>query len=144
MYKSLLRERRAKGKSQDSDALQYKEDGQGYAICLQLLGNGRIKVFCDDEQERIAKICGRMRKFNRQLIERGDTVLVSYRDFQDKKADCIHKYSDDDARFLEKIGELPESLAKRRQVDVFGCAVGQQAGEEDDTVEFAQLNVDSI
>lgn len=36
-------------------------------------------------------------------------MLVGMRDYQDEKADVIHKYSGDEARSLKACGELPES-----------------------------------
>merc|ERR550539_1490277 len=42
---------------------------------------------CLDGMERIGKIRGKMR--HRQRIRPGDWVLVSLRDFQDKKCDII-------------------------------------------------------
>ena len=41
-------------------------------------------------------------------INAGDIVLVSLREFQDSKADIIHRYNADEARNLKQYGELPE------------------------------------
>ena len=141
MYKALLRDRRAK-KSHADHEIPYAEDEQGYGLCLALLGNGRIKVFCNDGQERLAKICGRMRKFNRQLIEKGNLLLVSFRSFQDDKADCIHKYTDDDARYLERIGELSDALIKKRQQGE--GLVGLDTVEVHDVLEFSESDFNSL
>merc|ERR1719229_1609482 len=58
---------------------------------------------CLDGMERIGKIRGKMR--HRQRIRPGDWVLVSLRDFQDKKCDIILKYADDEVRNLRTIGD---------------------------------------
>ncbi len=37
-------------------------------------------------------------------------MLISLRDFDPKKADIIHRYSDEEARDLQSYGELPAYL----------------------------------
>lgn len=39
-------------------------------------------------------------------ITQGDIILLSLRDFQDDKADVIHRYTPDEARSLKTYGEL--------------------------------------
>lgn len=57
-------------------------EGQSYARVLRLLGDRRALVFCNDGNDRIARICGALCKGpNKQIIEVGDIVLVSYREF---------------------------------------------------------------
>lgn len=99
-----------KGKNNDSSKreLIYKGDGEEYAKVLKLLGSGRMEVFCFDGKTRIAKIRG---KFKRRIwINLGDIVLVSVREFQDNKADIIHKYFTNEARTLKNSGELPDDV----------------------------------
>lgn len=43
---------------------------------------------------------------NQVWIVAGDIVLLSLRDFQDDRADVIHKYTADEARNLKTYGEL--------------------------------------
>jgi hypothetical protein len=43
------------------------------------------------------------------FIRTGDIVLVSVRPFEDKIADIIHKFGDDEVRSLRALRELPES-----------------------------------
>ena len=40
----------------------------------------------------------------------GDVVIVSLRDFQDSKADVIHKYTDNEVRNLRIYGEIPSHV----------------------------------
>eukprot|EP00992_Anisonema_acinus_P007954 TRINITY_DN4015_c0_g1_i1.p1 TRINITY_DN4015_c0_g1~~TRINITY_DN4015_c0_g1_i1.p1 ORF type:complete len:184 (+),score=61.32 TRINITY_DN4015_c0_g1_i1:57-554(+) len=85
-----------------------KEEGQEYAQCTKMLGNGRIEAACFDGQRRMATIRGKMRK--KMWVNMGDIILLGLRDFQDSKADVILKYKPDEARQLQRQGEIPESL----------------------------------
>lgn len=92
-----------------------------------LLGDRRLHLYCFDNVERT----GLIRKALRVWINVGDIVLVSLRDFQDAKADVIHKYTADEARALVSYGELP-STAKINQTAVDMAIAGDKAdGDED-------------
>ncbi len=43
-------------------------------------------------------------------INAGDIVLLGLREYQDGKADVIHKYSPEEARTLKAYGEIPERV----------------------------------
>ena len=43
-------------------------------------------------------------------INTGDIILLGLREYQDEKADVIHKYTPEQARVLKAKGQLPESL----------------------------------
>lgn len=104
-----------------------KEEGQEYAQCTKMLGNGRIEVACFDGVKRLATIRGKMRK--KVWVNVGDIVLLGLRDFQDTKADVILKYMPDEARQLQKQGEIPESA----KINEEGAnAEGGQGWEFDD------------
>lgn len=77
------------------------EEDQEYAIVQDLLGNGRLRVLCVDTKTRIARIRGNMRKSTHKvLIEKGDLILISRRDFEEDKVDVIHKYTHEEANSL--------------------------------------------
>jgi translation initiation factor 1A len=82
-----------------------REEGQEYAQAGRMLGNGRLEAICFDGQTRMAHIRGKLLK--RVWISTGDIILVALRDFQEGKVDVIHKYSNDQARKLKNMGELP-------------------------------------
>jgi translation initiation factor 1A len=77
-----------------------------------------------------------MRK--RVWINIGDIVLVSLREFQDSKADIIHKYTPDEARSLKAYGELPANV-RPNETEGFG---GEES--ESDGIEFADYDDDEI
>ena len=85
--------------------LEFKEDGQEYAIIEKALGNGRFHVQCMDGKKRLGILRGKMRK--KIWINQSDYVLVGLRDFQDDKCDIMSKYTPDEARNLKAYGELP-------------------------------------
>jgi translation initiation factor 1A len=51
-----------KGDVADKRELQFKEDGQDYAIIEKMLGNGWLGVVCSDGVKRMAHIRGAFRK----------------------------------------------------------------------------------
>lgn len=90
--------------------LMFREEGQEYAQCLKLLGSGRMRVYCFDGKERLAKIRGKFRR--RVWVNLGDVILVQKREFiqEDDKCDVIHVYYSDEVRKLKNMGELPKDL----------------------------------
>lgn len=100
-----------------------------------MLGNARVEAFCFDGVSRLCQIRGQMRK--RVWINIGDIVLVSLREFQDSKADIIHKYTPDEARSLKAYGELPANV---RPNETEG--LGEES--ESDGIEFADYEDDVI
>lgn len=102
---------RKRGKNEADDEkreLVFKEDGQDYAQVTRMLGNGRVEAKCSDGVLRLCHICGKLHK--KVWIAAGDIVLVGLRDYQDGKADVIHKYMPDEARLLKAYGELSDSF----------------------------------
>ena len=70
-----------KGKHDDSDKqlLECNEaENQMYGRAMKSLGNRRFRIFCNDNKERICRVCGSMRKS--EWIEPGSLVLISIRE----------------------------------------------------------------
>ena len=83
--------------------LPAKTDVLGVAI--KLLGFDRVLVKCQDGQERLCRIRGKMKR--RVWIREGDIVLASPWDFQsDKKGDLIWRYTKAQSEMLRKRGFL--------------------------------------
>ena len=101
------KKKRNKGKvSAPTRKITYKDDDQEYAQVEKLLGNRRVQCLCFDGITRICHIRGSMRK--RCWVAVGDIVIISLRDFQDEKADIIHKYHTNEIRTLRNKGEIPD------------------------------------
>ena len=74
-------------------------------IAVKLLGFDRILVKCQDGNERLCRIRGKMKR--RVWIRVGDIVVVSPWDFQsDKRGDLIWRYTRSQAELLRKKGYL--------------------------------------
>ncbi|MEM2916924.1 MAG: translation initiation factor eIF-1A [Candidatus Bathyarchaeia archaeon] len=74
-------------------------------VAVRLLGYDRVLVKCQDGNERLCRIRGKMKR--RVWIREGDVVLVSPWDFQsDKRGDVIWRYTDAQADWLRKKGYL--------------------------------------
>ena len=86
--------------------LLLKEDMQEYAKVIKILGGNVASVTLPDTTQYRAKIAGRI--YKRSKIYSDDIVLISRRDFADNIVDIIHKYSPDDIKQLQKMGEIPE------------------------------------
>jgi len=77
------------------------EENEEYALSLKLLGNCRVSLITNSGYDVIGIIRGNMRKFNKRvLIEVGDIVAISKRDFQTNKVDIVHKYNLEQTQML--------------------------------------------
>ena len=117
MYKSNIRNKKARAdRHEKKRETIYPDTGQEYAFVQDLMGNGRLKAFCMDEKIRVGRIRGSMRKFKQKIIiNRGDIILISKRDYEDDKVDVIHKYSFEEVTKLIKNREIPEKIQKLYQ-----------------------------
>ena len=98
--------RKSKNANQDDKRqLEFKTEGQEYAKVTKMLGNGRCECYCFDGMTRMGHIRGSMHK--KVWICVDDIILVSLRDYQDEKADIIHKYTLEESKILQEYGEIP-------------------------------------
>jgi len=74
-------------------------------IATKLLGFDRVLVKCQDGNERLCRIRGKMKR--RVWIREGDVVLISPWDFQsNKRGDVFWRYTKSQADWLRKSGYL--------------------------------------
>lgn len=85
-----------------------KEKEEQFGIAEQLMGGLRIRVFCEDNTTRMARIPGKMKRFFR--IRRGDLLIVKPWKFQNIKADVIYRYTKTQFYVLQQKNLLPEAL----------------------------------
>lgn len=115
MYQSRIRESKNRGNRKRD--LMEPEDGQSFAIVQDMLGNGRVRVLCQDKMVRTGRIRGSMRKYSgKVLIERNDLVVVATRDFDSDTVDVIHKYNQDEIHYMMRHDLLPEVMMKKIQM----------------------------
>ena len=100
--------KRNKNQNIVSKNLRLKEEGQEYAQIKKCKGNCRFDVLCFDGKERMAIMCGAMRK--RKFVNVNDIVLVSLRDWQDSVCDIIDNYDENLTRKLKEKGLVPKSI----------------------------------
>jgi len=139
MYQSRIKN----GKSRSNRDEKHRgciepEEGQEYAIAQELIGNGRLRALCEDGKVRIARIRGSMRKSSRKvLIDKGDLILVSRRDFEEDKVDVIHKYTHEEATDIanSKKKGLPDAILR---------AWTNNDIDEDDNVVFMNDSQDDV
>jgi len=85
--------------------MTYPGQGEILGVVTKLLGFDRIMVKCQDGNERLCRIRGKMKP--RVWIREGDIVIVSPWDFQtDKRADVVWRYTHAQADNLRRKGLL--------------------------------------
>jgi len=84
--------------------LRMPDDGEVFAEVTDMLGANRVSVRCADGVERTARIPGRMQK--RVWIREDDLVIVEPWDWQDEKADIVHRYEQSEADQLRNEGHI--------------------------------------
>ena len=125
----------------------FKEVDQEYAQVTALLGNCRLRLNCIDGKSRIGKIRGAIRK--KTWISMNDVVLVSLRDFEDDKCDVLHCYKSFEVKYLQRLGEIPESI-KTDKIDIeenkqdIGIDFGYGEDSEYDDKPKKEINIDEI
>lgn len=113
MYQTSIRNKKKHTNFNKDKEINYtiNKDFEEYAYVLKLLGNCRVKVLCNSGIEAIGIIRGSLRKFNKRvLIETGDIVVISKRDYQDNKVDIIHKFNSDQCHNMIKNNELSKII----------------------------------
>lgn len=113
MYQTSIRNKKQKKYLNNSYNNNYNldENNEEYAIVTKLLGNCRVTLFTNSGNECMGIIRGSLRKFSKRvLIEKGDIVVVSIRDYQDSKVDIVHKFNREQIQLLIKEKTLSQTL----------------------------------
>ena len=82
----------------------FRKDLEMYGKVIQLMGSNQVKVSCEDAQDRICRIPGKL--FKHVWLKANDIVIVKLWDFQPSKADVVWRYQGFQKTSLEKRGEL--------------------------------------
>ena len=80
---------------------------RGEAMCVieTMLGGDRVRARCDDGNERICRIPGRLRK--RVWMRVGDLILVKPWPVQgDERGDVVYRYTRTQANWLMRKGKV--------------------------------------
>lgn len=113
MYQTSIRNKKQKKIFNNSQNNNYdiNNDYEEYAYVKKLLGNCRVSLITNTGNDCLGVIRGNLRKFtHRVLIEKGDIVVVSKRDFQDNKVDIVHKFNREQIQILIKEEKISNVL----------------------------------
>ena len=87
----------------------YKPKGEMYGVVRDISGGSRLRVFCEDERNRMVRIPGRLKK--KMWVRVGDTVVIKKWPIQEnKKADLVYRYTKTQKERLIRDGNIPEVL----------------------------------
>ena len=123
MYQTSIRNKKKKSQFNKVSNNNYdiNSEYEVYAYVIKLLGNCRVLVLCDNGTEAVGVIRGSMRRFNKRiLIETGDIIAVSIRDYQTGKVDIVHKYNAEQCKILIINKEISDTLINAyNRVNIF-------------------------
>ena len=126
-----------KGNANQRQDFLYKQTnphyGQQYAKVIKMLGHGRLNAVCEDGITRLCSISGKLKKRKTNgFIVSGDIILICVRPFNNKLADVLYKYSNQDIQqFLQ--GKVPVS-------DLFRDMIADVGSSNVGDVEFGYTN----
>lgn len=112
----------------------FRGDDQDYGFVEKMLGDMRCKVICSNKTSVIAHIRGRFKR--RVWINQGDFVLVSFREFEDEKADIIYKYNQEEMEYLKSSGLLDPEMILNPGATTFVSLDEEDPLHEDDEMEI--------
>lgn len=112
----------------------FKEEGQEYAQVIRMLGGSRLEAQCFDGTRRLCHIRGKMNK--KEWVSAGDIVLIGLRDYQDTKADIIHRYNAEETRNLRAYNEIPPENTNFQSSD--DCKLNENV-EQECTFDFDEI-----
>ena len=135
--KGAKKQKNSKNKEDPKDKIRPLELKEGpyeaYGVVIKKFGGPRLSVRYYNEKNKCLEniysiVCGRIRKV-RFFV--GDVVLLSFREYQDGKADIVYRYDNDQIYKLKKKGELLQSLQD--------CIVSEEDKEErDKNIDFGE------
>ena len=88
--------------------LPNRYNGEMMAVVEQHMGGGRLKVICEDNKVRLARIPGKIKK--RRWINTGGLIIIKPWDFQVDKADVVYRYTPTQISNLSRKNRIPENL----------------------------------
>jgi len=94
--------------------LPYNRNGEMFARVVDVLGQERFRVFCEDGKHRIGRVRGKIKK--RVWIRKGDLVIINPWEFETLVKDQLEKceiswrYLRNEVSYLDRTNRLPEAL----------------------------------
>ena len=124
MYKSYIRNAKKRtARGEKNREIFAPDNDQQYAVVRVMLGNGRLKALCENGNEVAARIRGSMRKYkSKVIIAPGDLIILSMREYEEDKADVVHKFSHEEVTELMYRGCLPDKVMRALTENELGYA----------------------
>jgi translation initiation factor 1A len=142
MYQTLIRNKKKGTKTVNNYNINL--DYEEYGLAKKLLGNCRVLVLCNSGEELVGIIRGNMRKFNKRvLIDVGDILVVSKRDYQTNKVDIVHKYSLEQCKTIINNKQISDSLINEYYKNVDKTDSNENHIIFDDTTDGATADTDN-
>ena len=94
--------------------LPNKRLGEIFARVVDIYGNDRMQVFCEDGKYRVGRIRGKIKK--RVWIRRGDLIIVNPWEWETETKDSLGKceitwrYTNAEESYLERSNLIPQNL----------------------------------
>ncbi|MHA1723328.1 MAG: translation initiation factor eIF-1A [Promethearchaeota archaeon] len=94
--------------------LPHRQKGEIFARVVDVYGQERFQVFCEDGKHRIGRVRGKIKK--RVWIRRGDLVIINPWAFetivenQPEKCEISWRYLKSEVSYLDRTNRLPEIL----------------------------------
>jgi initiation factor 1A len=103
MYQTSIRNKKKHQNFNHNKEINYilNKEEEEYAYVINMLGNCRVTLITDSGIKCIGIISGSLRKFNKRiLIEKGDIVVVTKSNPNDKKVFILHKFNNEQTNNL--------------------------------------------
>jgi translation initiation factor 1A len=94
--------------------MPYRRNGEMFARVVEIYGQERMGVFCEDGKHRIGRIRGKIKK--RVWIRKGDLVVINPWSFETpvegkpEKCEISWRYLRHEVSYLERTRRIPKSL----------------------------------
>jgi translation initiation factor 1A len=94
--------------------MPYRKNGEMFGRVVDIYGQERMEVFCEDGKHRIGRIRGKIKK--RVWVRKGDLVIINPWEFEteidDQRGKCeiAWRYFRHEISWLERNNRLPEIL----------------------------------
>ncbi len=94
--------------------MPYRRNGEMFARVVDIYGQERMEVFCEDGKHRIGRIRGKIKK--RVWVRRGDLVIINPWEFETivkgkkEKCEISWRYLRHEVSYLERNNRIPKIL----------------------------------
>ncbi len=133
MYQTSIRKKKKNFNTKKNENYEINFEYEEYGLVKKLLGNCRVNLITNSGDEVVGVIRGNMRKYNKRvLIEKGDIVVVSKREFQSNKVDIVHKIS------LDKYPDIlnGDNISNTLKNEYYNSSYTSSTNDKDNHINF--------